>query len=191
VEQIINFDQYLFNKINLDWTHQALDWFLPRITDLHKNPIFLIFVASLIGSWIWRARALAAKWVLILILSVGLADLVSYRILKANVQRDRPQYSGIQVQLRTHQHSGTSFPSNHAANMFAAATVMTLAFPMGWPLFFMTAFAVAYSRVYVGVHFPLDVSAGALLGVLMALMSYQLLRRILFRNDVGSSHEQN
>lgn len=174
---LIAFDHWLFSKINLDWTNGFFDWLFPAITDLHKDPRVLIVILPLIAFWVWKQRVYALKCLLALVLSIGFADLCSYRVIKANAQRDRPFAAGLEVHLRTHQHSGTSFPSNHAANIFAAATSMTFALPAAWPLYFLVAFAVAYSRVYVGVHFPLDVTAGALLGATMAILVWFVLRK--------------
>ena len=70
-----------------------------------------------------------------------------------------------------------SLPSGHAATSFAAATVLTLAHPRaGVPLFALAAL-IAWSRVYVGVHYPFDVLAGALLGVGVGLLWTVLWRR--------------
>jgi undecaprenyl-diphosphatase len=64
-------------------------------------------------------------------------------------------------------HSG-SFPSGHAATAFACATVIAWAAPrLAVPAFVLAA-AISWSRVYVGVHWPLDVLGGAVLGVLVA-----------------------
>ncbi len=163
-------DRELFARINQQWTNTAFDWFFPRITDLHKDPVFVLAAGALVLWWIFRQRVYAAKWILVLVLSVGAADLISYRVIKQYAQRVRPAEAGLTVQLRTHSHSGTSFPSNHAANVFAAATVISSISPWTAPLMFLIAALVAYSRVYVGVHFPLDVAAGALLGISIALM---------------------
>jgi membrane-associated phospholipid phosphatase len=70
-----------------------------------------------------------------------------------------------------------SFPSGHASTSFACATVLVAFAPRLAPLWAILACAVAYSRVYVGVHYPADVLAGAALGTLVALGVLVLWRR--------------
>jgi undecaprenyl-diphosphatase len=187
VDQLIAFDRFLFERINLDWTNGFFDWLFPAITDLHKSPEFLVAVLPLLAFWVYRGRTHAMKWMIVLLLAVGIADAFSYRVVKATSQRARPQEAGVTVHLRTHQHSGTSFPSNHTANVFAAATVLTGAFPVFAPLWFLVAAAVGYSRIYVGVHFPLDVLGGALLGIAIGMLLMRIFRRWLGLKSGGDS----
>jgi len=171
LETIIEIDHWIFERINLDWTNRFFDWFFPAITDLHKNPWFLALTAVLLVLWVWKHRWIAVRWIFVLALSIGLSDVAAYRVIKPVVNRSRPPESGITVQLRTHKHSGMSFPSNHATNIFAAATVLSSAFPPFSAAFYFIAFLIAYSRVYVGVHFPGDVFAGAVLGIALGTLA--------------------
>jgi undecaprenyl-diphosphatase len=122
--------------------------------------------------------ALYRRWGLLglTIIAVALADW-SAMGLKALFDRPRPplRYAEPEPLVRT-PHDG-SFPSGHAATSFAAATIMSFAFPRLAPFLFVLAALVAWSRVYVGVHYPLDIIGGALLGILVALAVRALVVR--------------
>ena len=71
-----------------------------------------------------------------------------------------------------------SLPSGHAATAFAAATILAVLYGGWFSLGFIPAALVAYSRIYMGVHFPFDVLAGIVLGVAVALVVALFFRRI-------------
>jgi undecaprenyl-diphosphatase len=101
------------------------------------------------------------------VVAVALADWSATGI-KALVDRPRPPLRYPEPKTLVPVPHDASFPSGHAATSFAAATMLTFAFPrLAAPLFVLAA-AVAFSRVYVGVHYPLDVIGGAVLGALIA-----------------------
>ena len=101
-------------------------------------------------------------------------------LLKAELGRDRPPLARPDPEPLVRLPATHSFPSGHATVSFACATVLALAVPrLRWPLFALAAL-IAFSRVYVGVHYPLDVIAGAVLGVAVGLVvrsAGRLLRR--------------
>jgi undecaprenyl-diphosphatase len=124
-------------------------------------------------------------------LAFGFSDGVVGRILKRSVARLRPHqtevgvrmidlappaYSGLLRPVKVkeslgtgHDQAGRSFPSNHASNTAAVALLAGLFFrPWGW-LALIPALLVAYSRVYVGSHWPSDVIAGIFIGFAVAL----------------------
>lgn len=125
------------------------------------------------------------RWgvLLLTLVAVALADWAA-TALKAISDRPRPfvRYPEPKV-LVPRPHDG-SFPSGHAATSFAAATILSFAFPKAAPVFFVLAAAVAYSRVYVGVHYPLDVIAGAVLGTFIAIAVWWTSQR-LRRSSAG------
>lgn len=169
-------DRALFHKLNRDWTAPFLDATLPHLTDLHKQRWFLYTAAAALAWWVWKGRKAALKVIVVVALAIGLADFVNHRLVKPAFSRPRPERAGIFPVLRTPSHAGLSFPSNHAANMGAAAAALSYAYPAYAPVFLGAAVLVAYSRVYCGVHYPADVLAGLLLGFLIGrLVAYLLL----------------
>ena len=121
--------------------------------------------------------AVYRRWgvLLLTVIAVALADWTA-TALKAIVDRPRPFFRYPEPKVLVPRPHDASFPSGHAATSFAAATILSFAFPKAAPAFLVLAGAVAYSRVYVGVHYPLDVSAGAALGAAVAIALRQLVK---------------
>jgi undecaprenyl-diphosphatase len=107
-------------------------------------------------------------------LADGIANLVAWG-LKAAIDRPRPSAVYAEPKPLVHAPHGGSFPSGHAASSFACATILALAVPRFAAAFYLLAAAIAWSRVYNGVHYPLDVLGGAVLGVLVAIALRTLL----------------
>jgi len=110
------------------------------------------------------------------VIAVALADW-SAMGLKALVDRPRPPLRYAEPKTLVPVPHDASFPSGHAATSFAGATMLAFAFPRLAPFLYVLAAAVAFSRVYVGVHYPLDIIGGALLGVLIAVVLRLLVNR--------------
>jgi undecaprenyl-diphosphatase len=109
------------------------------------------------------------------LIAVALSDWSAAGI-KALVDRERPPLRYAEPKTLVRVPHDPSFPSGHAATSFAAATMLSFAFPRFAPALLVLAAAVAFSRVYVGVHYPLDILGGAVLGSLMAIAIRALVR---------------
>ncbi|HET9905506.1 MAG TPA: phosphatase PAP2 family protein, partial [Anaerolineales bacterium] len=97
--------------------------------------------------------------------------------IKAYFRRRRPFISIIQAIVIGKKPGTWSFPSGHSAAAFAGAWLFNRKFP-GWsPLTYLIAGQVAFSRVYLGDHYPGDVASGSLLGMLFAMLFRRLLGR--------------
>ena len=112
-------------------------------------------------------------WVFVVVAAAVLAADGLAGIVKVAVGEKRPDDPDPLVTI-PHSHS---FPSGHTATSFAGATALSLLYPRGTPVFFLLAAAIAYSRLYVGVHFPLDVAGGVVIGVATALLLLAAVRR--------------
>ena len=168
-QQIQPFDAWLLTHINQDWSSAFLDTLLPYMREtLFWVPLYLfllLFTTFNFGVKAWW-------WVLGAVLSAALADLISSQLIKNNIFRMRPcGDETVSLQIRffiSYCPHSSSFTSSHATTHFAQAMFffLTLRPVLGkWAsLFFVWAFIIAYTQVYVGVHYPFDVFCGALLG---------------------------
>jgi undecaprenyl-diphosphatase len=186
LETLKQWDQSLLLNINLNWTNSFFDWLFPAITDLHHTIAFkFIFVPALFLFLLYKKKVWGISFFLFLILSVATSDLIGGQVIKPTFQRLRPPVAGLQVQLRSTHYGGYSFPSNHSANMFSAATfVSIIAPPLGFVMYPVAAL-VAYSRVYCGVHYPGDVLFGALLGIIVGNLYAVLFRKFFAKVKNG------
>lgn len=172
LQTLQDYDDLLFVKINQQWVTPYLSQFFSFITNLHHTEVFIFIIAPflLIAWWLkYRTQMFAA--LLALALMILIADTICYRGLKSVIQRDRPFLNAtLNAEVRVgYKPKSSSFPSNHAVNCFAIATLLAWYYPWLGAVFYLIAGLVGYSRVYVGVHYPSDVIAGACIGILIAV----------------------
>jgi undecaprenyl-diphosphatase len=108
-------------------------------------------------------------------LCVWTADLLTMG-LKPLIDRPRPFETHANVDALLGGTLGSSMPSGHAATSFAGAAILGGLYRPGLPYFLVLAVAISYSRVYLGVHYPFDVIAGAALGATVSLAALAALR---------------
>jgi undecaprenyl-diphosphatase len=186
-------DQKLLFLINRDWTTSLLDRLMAVMSSgaFWGVPLGIIAVCAAIWGG-FQGRV----FVVVALLSFAMTDGVIGRILKRSVARARPHetqagvrvldlaspaWQGVFSPLKeklskepTGKKTGSSFPSNHASNTAAVAMVAAMLWRRrGW-LAFLPALCVAYSRVYVGSHWPTDALAGVCIGIGTALLMLSL-----------------
>lgn len=182
LETLLHWDTELFLWLHHHVVAGWADVFFPFLTDLNKTWGFkFVFVPSVLAVALLSFRRWGIFFLLCLILSVAMADMFGSQVMKPAFNRPRPNVAGVHVILKSPHFGGRSFPSNHAANMFALATFLSLVFRRGTWVFFAFAGLVAYSRIYVGVHYPLDVTAGAFLGIGFGYLGYRILKTLTVR----------
>ena len=171
-EGIKNLDYFLFSKINGQWHSPFFDGLIPLVRESYlwlPFYFFLILFATL------NFKSRGWYWVLFFILNVMLSDFVSSTLIKENFIRLRPCHDPLLAQtvrfLVSYCPVSSSFTSSHATNHFAATmfifTTFKKAVSPGWAWLFLWAFFISYAQVYVGVHFPLDVFCGGIVGLIL------------------------
>ncbi|UNJ81272.1 phosphatase PAP2 family protein [Metabacillus dongyingensis] len=132
--------------------------------------VLLILMLWLLNKSNFRVIAFQAMFSFTLAYSIN-------RIIELFIYRERPFISHEIIQLVEHS-ANSSFPSDHATSAIAIAVTLWLSshhFKYTW---FILAVVIAFSRIWVGVHYPLDVVAGILNGVIIALFTHYLLFKV-------------
>jgi len=169
VDFLYSVDLSIFYFINHTIQNPLFDKFFPFITEVkhwHITFVLLWCVSFFKGGRKGKVAAIGAIFVIIA------ADQISSSLIKNLVQRIRPCNALPDVHLLVGCTGSFSFPSSHAVNNFAIATFFYKFFPkLKYPLF-ITAFLVALSRPYCGVHYPSDIFLGGIIGALIGYIMY-------------------
>lgn len=166
IETIQTIDWAILRGIRSQLGCPALDFWMPKITMLGNGGILWLFSA-----FVLLANRKNRRWGGILLLGLALGFAVGNLWLKPMVARARPSWLDPGVMLLIPPMTDYSFPSGHTMASFMAATVLArwnrrLAVPA-----YLLAGLIAFSRMYLYVHFPSDVLAGAVLGVALGQLA--------------------
>lgn len=174
MEQIIYLDGQLLIWFQNFLRHPILDRFFIFYTSLGDIGLLWIVLGL-----VFLAFRKTRRTGLLLLLALALSHLFNTVILKNLIERPRPYTVLQQVESVIGPVSQTSFPSGHSATAFASAMIPFLrekGFLRWVPL--ILAILMGLSRVYVGVHYPIDVLAGAVVGSLTAYSVFWIDRRL-------------
>ena len=172
--QTVNYNTALFYLINNGLQSNILNVFMPFITNFGST-----IACFIICGLIYLFGGIRAKKVAILALLALFISSAAVYFIKHIIVEPRPFLALSNVhQLVSESEIYCSFPSGHTTSSFAAATVIGLKYSIEilnrklrliYPLLAFAA-VIGFSRVYVGVHYPLDVILGGLIGIISALV---------------------
>ncbi|MDD5454609.1 MAG: phosphatase PAP2 family protein [Candidatus Ratteibacteria bacterium] len=182
LDVLITLDRKMFLFVQEHMHTPFFDFWMPIITDfdytIWKIPIWkiaiILFLLSL-AIWGGKKGRIVAGLVLVVF---GLANLMSSDLMKPIFSRARPYMSFKQISPLVESAPRYSFPSTHATNIFATMLLLAFYYRKFLLLNLFIAFMVSFSRVYVGVHYPSDVVAGAILGTACACVVVGIERLI-------------
>ncbi|MDP8224170.1 MAG: phosphatase PAP2 family protein [Candidatus Lernaella stagnicola] len=187
-------DLRLFELINRGFTAKGLDWLAVALQD----PWWLWVPLGAFAAYLLVKGGRQGRWfVLAAVVAVVLTDVFCAQVLKPLIGRPRPTIALEGVRMLLGRKSGFSMPSNHAANIAAAALLFSIRYRRLAPVFVIVALAVGWSRVYAGVHYPLDVLLGYAIGAVFAALTMMakdsLAKRFETRspNNVATGRQNN
>jgi undecaprenyl-diphosphatase len=184
LDNLTAWDRALTGMLVSSSRNSMFDFLMPLISE--KLTWVLPLLSLLAYSWIRnkkRGVLLFLSALVVLLLADGSAT-----ALKGMFLRPRPNETDLTFIIE-HPDS-SSFPSNHAANGFALATLFSIYYPKSGWVFLVAAALIAYCKVYLGDHYLLDVFAGALLGTGFAFLVDLGTCRLRKELDAGKSRNQ-
>lgn len=180
--QLLTWDRSLFEKINSDWTNPLFDNLMPFLRNsTHWAPLYLFLAIFALMNF----KTKGIWWLVLFAATVAMTDMTGTYIFKHNVERLRPCNDPVMIDkvrlLLPQCAGGYGFISNHAANhfgmgIFFLVTMRGILKKWAW-VGVIWAALIAYSQVYVGIHYPGDVFAGTLLGLIFGLSTATLFNK--------------
>ena len=162
IETLVDIDKSLMVFLNKKISNSFFDVLMPIITNQNFLTIIGIILIIYLG---YFGNKKGRITLVVLLFAAGMSDALCAQIIKPWVGRIRPSHEFIDfINLLVSKGGKWSFPSNHAANSFAFATVLSYFYDKNKIILFFIASTIAFSRVYVGVHYPMDILFGAFIG---------------------------
>ncbi len=179
MDTLFRWDQSIFYAINS--LHHTL-WDSIAIS-VHETPDWLWVVILGLATWLSKRKD---RWKIFLFTCVLLftVDFLNHEILKDLFKRSRPCNALTGVVNLVPCPRSFSFPSTHTMGIFAISVFLSIYYPKRVGLLVTVSIIVSLSRIAAGVHYPLDVLGGALVGTLCAILFWQIEKRI-FKNKIA------
>lgn len=187
LESLISLDKEIFLKLN-GLGAPTLDAFMVFVSGkLEWIPFYALLIFVLFRKY--RLKTFYILFFVVILITLG--DQTSVNLFKNIFMRFRPCHDpdleGLVYIVNNHCGGQYGFVSSHATNTFSLAVFVSFLLKNKWwtSILIIWAIIVSYSRVYLGVHFPLDIICGAILGVLVALVDFKLMKFINRKFNLG------
>ncbi len=187
LKELLDWDRETFIYLN-SLGIEEYDTFWSLATNISSwIPLFILFFLLLIWKYPRREALLMGLSVVILLLFILLlTDFTKEWVARLRPNNDETVNTLIRI-LRSP--AGYSFYSGHAASSFSITTLVVLflrkKLPWAW-LFYGWPLIFSFSRIYVGVHYPIDIITGAMVGILGALLFYKAYDRFIAPYSVSA-----
>lgn len=168
----MKFDFYILDFIQDHLSNSFFDFLMPALTSLGNNGTIWIILAIILLI-IPKTRKTGAVMAVSLIIEALICNI----ILKPLVARERP-FANKDIELLIPKPKDYSFPSGHTGASFASVGALFFSGSEIWIPSFILALLIAFSRLYLYVHYPTDVLAGILLGILSGYAGYIIVKKI-------------
>lgn len=192
IELILQLDLQLFYFINSNVSNTIFDYIFIFFHDCHKNLWFVIPLLFLWLFFIFRDKKNRIGLIVLIPLVILITDQIGSKIKDLEI-RKRPYMKidedNINLLVNTPKNkdglykntksSKKSFPSNHSANIWALSTILSYIYNSKKKYFMILAILVSISRVYVGVHYPLDIIVGAGIGLIVSCLIIKLSQQLI------------
>ena len=170
-KRIDKFDNYILFIIEKYVHNRYLDIMMPIVTFMGNLGIIWVVIAiTLIVDKPYRVIGNS------IILTLIISTIIGEGIVKHIVRRVRPCNRQDNISLLSLKPISYSFPSGHTLSSFAAAEMLSMYFTQYRLVFMSMAFLIAVSRLYLHVHYPTDVIAGFIIGVLCSKIIFIILQ---------------
>lgn len=174
IDLIYNLDFAVLDFIQENLRCRFLDMLMPPVTLLGNGGIMWIIIALALTISKKHRRA-----GIIMIAGLIVCLLTGNILLKNAIERLRPFIQNPEIQLLIPPPSGFSFPSGHSFSSFISAVILSKYNRRLAPAALITASLIAFSRIYLYVHFPTDILCGAALGIILGIAVYKLCVRYI------------